>query len=89
MSRVGISNGVRRYPNGDNIHRYQCNNPIIRQVLFSIIMIWFSGKPISADQDLVFITSCRSGSSSLKSAVYQDPVLYNIMLFLSFLYNIC
>ena len=58
-------------------------------VLYNIMMIWFSGKLISADQDLVFITSCRSGSSDLKSAADQDPVLYGIMLFQLFLYNIC
>ena len=31
------------------------------------MMIRFSGTLISADQDLMFITSCRSGSSDLKS----------------------
>ena len=58
-------------------------------VLYNIMMVRFSGKLISADQDLVFITSCRSGSSDLKFAADQDPVLYSIMLFQLFMYNIC
>ena len=84
-SRVGISKGVRRYPNGNNIHRHQWNNRIIHQVYISLLIkilcyttSWWSG--FSADQDLVFISSCRSGSSDLKSAADQDPVLYSIML---------
>ena len=35
------------------------------------MMIRFSGMLISADQDQVFITSCRSGSSDLKSVLIK------------------
>ena len=51
--------------------------------------IGFSVEMISAYHDVVFIASCLSRYSKIKSAADQDPVLYKIMLFQFFLYDIC
>ena len=44
------------------------------------MLIRVSGIKFPADQERMFVTSCRPGSSGIKAPAAQDPVLYNIML---------